>query len=121
MALNSARLRGLPRPELAQPEQGGHAAHDDEQDEEERGEPEPGRRQQAVEVERHSRDDEVDRDQEAEPDPLQTHADGASLGRVERQADDEAAGERAEDEVEAHLDREGDQAARARMESRTAA
>ena len=42
---------GLPRPELAQPEQGGHAADDDEQDEEERREPEPGRRQQAVEVE----------------------------------------------------------------------
>ncbi len=109
VALKIARLDRRSRPELAEPEQGGRAADDHEEREEERREPEPGRRQEAVEVEVHPGDDEVDRDQEPEPDSLEPHSHGGGFRGVEGEPHDQPAGERAEHEVEAHLDREEDE------------
>ena len=112
VATKSARASVRRAVELAAPEQRRGATDHEQQREEERREREAGRRQQAVDVEVDPGDDEVDRDEEAEADALEAHADDLAVGRVEDEPHDEPRGERAQDEVEAHVAREEHERAR---------
>ena len=109
VAAQRARLSVRRGPRSPSQSSDGRTADDEEEPEEEHREAEAGGCQQAVEVEVHPGDHEVDRDQEAEADALQPHSHRCGFRRAQGQPHDEAAGERAEDEVEADLDGEKDE------------